>query len=102
MSAKKMEITDDIFDNLLYLSRLSVKEKERALLKEQVSVMADYFNVLQEFSDARLDVKLFKAQTEDDLQEAAIKDSITQRDLRRMSDEYMDGYFRVPKVIDNE
>lgn len=92
------KITPEIFDNLLYLSRLSPKDSSAETIAAQVSSIVEYFDILKKF-----DTGSSNAGT--DMQRAAVMRSdtvmqgIASPDLKKMTSEYMDGYFRVPKVL---
>ena len=93
------KISDEVFDGLLEASRLSIESEERANLKGQLEELFSHFSVLEKFAADTTDS--YTRQSEDDLNSGAIKRTLESRDLKQMTEEYMDGYFRVPKVLDN-
>ena len=89
--AQNSKITPEVFDNLLYLSRLSSNDSDTESIAGQVSQIVEYFDIL----------KKYDVPTEAD-NAAMISEGllgVAQSDLKKMSSEYMDGYFRVPKVL---
>ncbi len=93
------KISDEVFDILLYLSRLEASEEEAKVLSKQVNQLVGYFEVLDKFSDEKLDNSIYITHNEKDLRNSEIKEGLGASELKKMSDEYMDGYFRVPKVL---
>ena len=92
------KITPDVFDNLLYLSRLSTDDSDMESLAGQVSQIIEYFDILKKY-DVPAEADSTAAVSEGALRSDTIAAGIAQSDLKKMSSEYMDGYFRVPKVI---
>ncbi len=95
----KNKISDEVFDILLYLSRLEASPEEARVLSKQVNQLVGYFEILDKFSDEKLDKSIYITHDENSLRDSEIKQSLTAPDLKKISDEYMDGYFRVPKVL---
>ncbi len=93
------KISDEVFNVLLYLSRLEASPEEAKVLSKQVNQLVGYFEVLDKFSDEKLDNSIYITHDEQALRSSEIKESLGAPDLKKISDEYMDGYFRVPKVL---
>ena len=92
------KIDDKSFDVLLYVSRIEASKEEKALLQTQISNIVSYFEELEKFSTETL--SFFDAcNSEDDLRVSDDKCYIEGHLLKNMSDEFMDGYFRSPKVL---
>ncbi len=92
-------MSDDVFAILLYLSRLSADKDESRILSQQVGNLIGYFKILDKFADDCSDNSLYTAHDETDLRSNEIKESLPQSGLKTMTSEYMDNYFRVPKVL---
>lgn len=92
------KITPEIFDNLLYLSRLSSSDSDSETIAGQVGQIIEYFDVLKKF-DAPADTGSEVGCSDKTLRSDSIAAGIAQSDLKKMTGEYMDGYFRVPKVL---
>ena len=97
-------LTDDVFDALLYVSRLEADGKARDVLKNQISSIVSYFNELEKFKNEEIDDSTLQCNTEHDLREVPCNDCvcnsyIEQRMLKVMNEEFIDGYFRTPKVL---
>lgn len=96
--AQNSKITPEVFDNLLYLSRLSSNDSDMESIAEQVGQIVEYFDILKKY-DVPTEADDTAMISEGLLRSDTIAAGITQSDLKKMSSEYMDGYFRVPKVL---
>lgn len=96
--AQNSKITHEVFDNLLYLSRLSPNDSDTESIAGQVSQIVEYFDILKKY-DVPAEEDNTAMISEGLLRRDTIVAGITQSDLKKMSSEYMDGYFRVPKVL---
>jgi len=92
------KITREVFDNLLYLSRLSPHDGDAESIAGQVGSIVEYFDVLKKY-DAPAESDSEAIRSESSLRVDTVVASISQSDLKKMTSEYMDGYFRVPKVL---
>ena len=92
------KITSEVFDNLLYLSRLSPEDSDTESIAGQVSQIVEYFDILKKY-DVPAEADNTAMISEGLLRNDPIAAGIPQSDLKKMSSEYMDGYFRVPKVL---
>ena len=99
MEKNDNKISKEVFSTLLYLSRLSLGEEEKNRLSGQVNSLIGYFEILDKFADNNLDSSMYEKHDEKALRSSEIKDGLEQRDLKKMTSEYMDNYFRVPKVL---
>lgn len=93
------KISDSTFSELLYLSRLSLPKEEQEALALQVNRVVGYFDILDKFADTNDNKSVYKTNTEKELRSNDIHESLPQNTLKKMSSEYMDNYFRVPKVL---
>lgn len=96
--AQNSKITPEVFDNLLYLSRLSSNDSDMESIAGQVGQIVEYFDILKKY-DVPTETDDTAMISEGLLRRDTIVAGITQPDLKKMSSEYMDGYFRVPKVL---
>lgn len=97
-------VNDEVFDALLYVSRLESDGKSRDVLKNQISSIVSYFDELEKFKDAEIDDSALQYNTEKDLRPVCESKCsnisyIEQNMLKIMNEEFMDGYFRTPKVL---
>jgi len=99
MEEKKNAIDATTFGNLLYLSRLSSESSNVELLAEQVGQIVDYFGILSQYAGDENPYDAYPATTVESLRSGEIGASLEQSDIKKITGEYMDGYFRVPKVL---
>lgn len=83
----------------MYLSRLSLSKDEGLIISGQVNNLVGYFEILDKFADSSLDSSMYAKHSETDLRSSEVKEGLAQSDLKKMTSEYMDNYFRVPKVL---
>ncbi len=99
MDTNKHAIDDTTLDNLLYLSRLSPESTNLETLAGQVRQIVDYFDVLSKFAGDENPYDAYPTTTVEALRSGDAIKSLESTDLKRITGEYMDGYFRVPKVL---
>lgn len=99
MEKNSNKISKEVFSTLLYLSRLSLGKEEETRLAGQVNSLVGYFEILDKFADSSLDSSMYAKHDESDLRSEEVKEGLAQKDLKKMTSEYMDNYFRVPKVL---
>ena len=99
MDEKKNAIDATTFENLLYLSRLSPESSNVDILAGQVRQIVDYFEVLSQYAGDENPYDAYPATTVEQLRSGEMVKTLEPGDLKKISPEYMDGYFRVPKVL---
>ncbi len=92
-------ITKEVFDILLYISRLDVSGEERSALQNQISSIVGYFKELERFHDDSLEASDSNFNSEKDLRTSLPSCYVEARALKLINNEFMDGYFRTPKVL---
>ena len=96
---EKKIIDESVLEALLYLSRLAGSSIDLKTLKNQVDRIVEYFDVLSEFDDSENPYDAYPSTCADALREDVPARGIDIPDVKKMTDEFMDGYFRVPKVL---
>lgn len=99
MDATKHAIDETTLSNLLYLSRLSPESTNVEILGQQVQQIVDYFEVLSQYAGDENPYDAYPATTVESLRAGDIVKSLEPVDLKKITPEFMDGYFRVPKVL---
>ena len=99
MNTEKTAVNDEVLEALLYLSRLSPSATDLNTLKKQVDQIVEYFGILSEFDDSENPYDAYPSTDADSLREDKIEKGLDIPDLKKMTGEFMDGYFRVPKVL---
>lgn len=99
MDEQKNAIDETTFDNLLQLSRLSPESSNVEILAGQVRQIVDYFGILSQYAGNENPYDAYPATTVDLLRSDEVVKTLEPGDLKKMTAEFMDGYFRVPKVL---
>jgi aspartyl-tRNA(Asn)/glutamyl-tRNA(Gln) amidotransferase subunit C len=99
MSSEKRTIDDDTLSQLLALSSLSPDSTDQKTLKSQVDQIVEYFDILSEFDDSENPYDAYPSTTVEQLRNDEIVEGLVISDVKKVTPEFMDGYFRVPKVL---
>ena len=99
MAQEKRTIDENTLDALLHLSRLSPESTNMTVLKNQVDQIVEYFGILSQFDDSENPYDAYPATNADLLRNDDVVKGLEIPDVKKMSSEFMDGYFRVPKVL---
>ncbi len=100
MSEKNTEIDKNTLEALLYLSRLSNESTNLDILKKQVDDIVGYFDILSTFDEGGNPYDAYPTTEVEKLREDEIVKGIDIPDVKKMTPEFLDGYFRVPKVVE--
>ncbi|MFI3258298.1 MAG: Asp-tRNA(Asn)/Glu-tRNA(Gln) amidotransferase subunit GatC [Spirochaetales bacterium] len=101
MNSEKRTIDTNTLEALLYLSRLSPEATDLETLKAQVDEVVGYFDILSEYDKGKNPYDAYPATVVEELRPDEIVKGVDIRDVKKMTAEFMDGYFRVPKVLEN-
>lgn len=94
------EINEEVLNNLLYLSRLSPESIDIDTLKTQVNQIVSYFDILSKFVDEKENpYDAYPTTVAEELRSADIVAGLPIYDVKKISKNFMDGYFQVPKVL---
>ena len=99
MNSEKKLIDEDMLEALLYLSRLAPTSVDLKTLKNQTEQIVAYLDILSRFDDSENPYDAYPSTDADSLREDEIEKGLDIPDLKKMTAEFMDGYFRVPKVL---
>ncbi|MDR3312343.1 MAG: Asp-tRNA(Asn)/Glu-tRNA(Gln) amidotransferase GatCAB subunit C [Spirochaetaceae bacterium] len=95
----KLTIDERTLDALLYLSRLSPESANLETLREQANQIVGYFDILAAYDDSENPYDAYPTVQTEELRGDGIVPSLNPGGLKRMTGEFLDGYFRVPKVL---
>lgn len=98
MSTQKT-IDETTLENLLYLSRLSPESTNLTILKKQVDDIVGYFETLSKFDDSENPYDAYPSTDASQLRDDEIVNGLDIPDVKKVSENFMDGYFQVPKVL---
>ena len=99
MATQHKQIDEETLENLLYLSRLSPESTDMATLKKQVDDIVGYFDILSKYDDSENPYDAYPSTQADKLRGDTVVDGLAMPDVKKISKDFMDGYFQVPKVI---
>lgn len=97
--ATHKQIDENTLEALLYLSRLSPASTDMATLKRQVDDIVGYFDILAKYDDSENPYDAYPATEADKLRGDKVVAGLEMQDVKKISENFMDGYFQVPKVI---
>ena len=93
------EIDEETLGNLLYLSRLSPESTDIETLRKQVGEIVGYFNILSKYDDSENPYDAYPSTEAEKLRGDTVVHGLEVSDVKKVTKEFMDGYFQVPKVI---
>jgi len=99
MATQHKQIDQQTLENLLYLSRLSPSATDMATLKRQVDDIVGYFDILSKYDDSENPYDAYPRTEADKLRDDTIEGGLEMTDVKKISKDFMDGYFQVPKVL---
>ena len=70
-----------------------------ATLKKQVDDIVGYFEILSKFDDSQNPYDAYPSTQADKLRDDAVVEGLDIPDVKKVSENFMDGYFQVPKVL---
>jgi len=92
-------INEEVLNNLLYLSRLSPESTNLDTLKKQVDDIVGYFEILSKYDDSENPYDAYPSTVAEQLREDEVVAGLEMHDVKNVSENFMDGYFQVPKVL---
>ena len=99
MATQHKEIDQQTLENLLYLSRLSPESTNMETLKKQVDDIIGYFDIISKYDDSENPYDAYPKTEADKLRSDEIVQGLEMTDVKKVSKDFMDGYFQVPKVL---
>ena len=99
MATTHKKIDQETLENLLYLSRLSPESTDMETLKKQVDDIVGYFEILSKYDDSENPYDAYPSTQVEKLRGDEVVEGIEITDVKKVSKDFMDGYFQVPKVL---
>ncbi|MCR4743315.1 MAG: Asp-tRNA(Asn)/Glu-tRNA(Gln) amidotransferase subunit GatC [Treponema sp.] len=99
MATQHKQIDEQTLENLLYLSRLSPESTDMETLKKQVDEIVGYFDILSKYDDSENPYDAYPTTSADQLRDDTVVEGLEMTDVKKVSENFMDGYFQVPKVL---
>ena len=95
----KRTVNEDTLEKLLYLARLSPESTDIATLKKQVEEIVGYFVILSKYDDSENPYDAYPTTKAECLRDDTVVPGLDVPDVKKISENFMDGYFQVPKVL---
>ena len=99
MATTHKKIDQETLENLLYLSRLSPESTDMETLKKQVDEIVGYFEILSKYDDSENPYDAYPSTEVEKLRGDEVVNGLEITDVKKVSKDFMDGYFQVPKVL---
>ena len=99
MATQHKEIDEETLTNLIYLSRLPTESTNMETLKKQVDDIVGYFDILSKYDDSENPYDAYPRTEADKLRGDTVVEGLEISDVKKVSENFMDGYFQVPKVL---
>lgn len=99
MATTHKKIDQETLENLLYLSRLSPESTNMETLKKQVDEIVGYFEILSKYDDSENPYDAYPSTQVEKLRGDEVVNGLEITDVKKVSKDFMDGYFQVPKVL---
>ena len=97
--ATQKTIDAETLENLLYLSRLSPDATNMETLKKQVDDIVGYFDILSKYDDSENPYDAYPKTEAEKLRADEVEGGLDINDVKKVTKDFMDGYFQVPKVL---
>lgn len=96
---EKKTVDEGTLEKLLYLSRLSPESTDLRTLKKQVDDIVGYFEILSKYDDSENPYDAYPSTEAEKLREDEVVPGLDIPDVKKVTPNFMDGYFQVPKVL---
>ncbi len=96
-----MEISKEQVEHVAKLARLEVSEDEKAMFARQLSAILTYMDQLKEVDTEGVEPTATVLPTENVWREDAVRLSLAQEQALANAPDQADGFFRVPKIIED-
>lgn len=93
------KIDAETLEKLLYLSRLSPASTNLETLKKQVDDIINYFEVLSKYDEGENPYDAYPNTECEKLRSDDAVAGLEMHDVKKISSDFTDGYFQVPKVL---
>ena len=96
-----MEISKEQVEHVAKLARLEVSEDEKAMFARQLSAILTYMDQLKEVDTEGVEPTATVLPTENVWREDAVRLSLAQEQALANAPDQADGFFRVPKILED-
>jgi aspartyl-tRNA(Asn)/glutamyl-tRNA(Gln) amidotransferase subunit C len=96
-----MEITKEQVEHVARLARLEVSEEEKTIFARQLSGILTHIDQLKEVDTTGVEPTATVLPTENVFREDEVRPSLTQEQALANAPDQADGFFRVPKILED-
>jgi len=96
-----VEISKEQVEHVAKLARLEVSEDEKAMFARQLSAILTYMDQLKEVDTEGVEPTATVLPTENVWREDAVRLSLAQEQALANAPDQADGFFRVPKILED-
>ncbi|HEV8243028.1 MAG TPA: Asp-tRNA(Asn)/Glu-tRNA(Gln) amidotransferase subunit GatC [Nitrospirales bacterium] len=96
-----MEITKEQVEHVARLARLEVSEDEKAMFARQLSGILTYMDQLKELDTKGVEPTATVLPTDNVFRDDNVRPSLTQERALANAPDQADGFFRVPKILED-
>ncbi len=96
-----MEITKEQVEHVARLARLEVSEDEKTVFARQLSGILTYIDQLKGLDTAGVEPTATVLPTDNVFRDDAVRPSLTQEQALANAPDQADGFFRVPKILED-
>ena len=96
-----MEISKEEVEHVAKLARLEVSEDEKAMFARQLSGILTYMDQLKELDTKGIEPTATVLPTENVFRDDDVRPSLPQEKALANAPDQKDGFFRVPKIIED-
>ena len=95
-----MKLSKEEVKNVARLARLSISEGETEAFEKQLSEILTYIGKLNELDTSKIDPTSHVLEMSNVLREDKVRPGMTREEALSGAPESLDGFFRVPKIIE--
>ena len=95
-----MKLSNEEVKNVARLARLSISEEETEVFEKQLSEILTYIGKLNELDTSKIDPTSHVLEMNNVLREDEVRPGLTREEALSGAPEALDGFFRVPKIIE--
>lgn len=96
-----MEISKEQVEHVARLARLEVSEDEKATFARQLSGILTYMDQIKELDTAGVEPTATVLPTDNVFRDDEVRPSLSQEKALANAPDQMDGFFRVPKIVED-
>ena len=96
-----MEITKEQVEHVARLARLEVSEDEKAMFARQLSGILTYMDQLKELDTKGIEPTATVLPTDNVFRDDNVRPSLTQERALANAPDQAEGFFRVPKILED-